>query len=142
MRYSGTSLLLLMDALLDNADIPLDAFAIKLATSMPAPTMEVTVADFTEATFDGYAAATGLVPSAAYYDGQGVNFIFTGGALNFLCTGPTVSQMVVGAWLTCTLAGATNKLLASCLFDAPIAVARAGDGIELSFQWRLSAAQP
>jgi hypothetical protein len=98
------------------------------------PTTPLTA--LTEATFDGYSAASITTWLTPYSDVLG-NAILEAQIEQFLCTGSTVSETIYGAYLTNTLGTA---LLMAINFATPVHITQAGDAVIFSPQ--VSLGQP
>lgn len=97
------------------------------------PTVNSLLADFTEATFDGYGSATITWGSATNGPGDEASVYGTG--LSFIATGDTTPNIIYGWWLQ----NAGGFRFAE-RFDEPIPIASTGD--DVTFQPRASIGNP
>lgn len=99
---------------------------VKLFTVGPIPILPTAdVTDFTECTFDGYAAVSAVYGAPVNLPStQGLGVI---GPASFVCTGPTTPETVLGYYIT---DGAT-MFVAGEYFDVPIPINNNGDFIDL-----------
>lgn len=107
-----------------------------LFTNTPALSQDTVFDDLTEATFGGYGAATPTEWSSERRDNQG-NFSILSNSINFDCTEEPFGETITGAALVSMLPTA-NTLLYAQLFDTPINITGAGQGITYSAEFLLS----
>lgn len=100
-----------LDAVLGTADWT--APKLHLFTNDFTPSLETILADFTEATYTGYAAQT-LTWGGAYVDGNGIAVAPAGEKIFTQTAAP--NEIVYGGYVTNT---AGTKLLASARLDSP-----------------------
>ena len=101
----------------------LDAVVVKLYQNDYTPNPDTVLADFTEATFDGYAASTAIVWGATFTNS--VNQAETvGDVKQFTATGATTPNLIYGYYL---VSGATLK--GGEKFDSPVPVNGVGDAV-------------
>lgn len=127
--FSSTFLQILNGALATAPVNPLiDTPSIQLYTDGPSPiTQTMVAADFTEATFPGYAAVAAILPVAPPVNipsGLGIGRLISG---LFVCTG-TASENIQGYYVVDT---GNNVILAEA-FPAPVPIANYGDYINLT----------
>jgi hypothetical protein len=84
--------------------------------------------DFTEATYDGYAAAAVADTGLIYLDAQG-NVVWQPASVAFQPTGSTTPNTIYGWWLQGTVGGVGVKFVAGQMFDAPVAMAGTLDAL-------------
>lgn len=86
-------------------------------------------ADFTAATFDGYAPVGPLGTWVPYFDGsQNVNIAAP--SVLFVCSGTTTPNLVYGYYLTKSTAGGT-LIFAEKFEGGPIPINAIGDGVQV-----------
>lgn len=114
----------------------LDGVKLKLFQNSFTPTAANVLADFTEASFSGYAAATGTWKVPGYRaDGSAVVAL---NSVQFAAASPlTVTQIVYGWYITDT-AGAV--LHCSAKFATPVSISRALQILEVLASYPLAAA--
>ena len=108
---------------------PLNGAKLRVYVNAVSLTPAIVLADFTEATFTGYAAVAvtwGTILNAT----DGTVFV-PGGGIEFACTTAGTTQTAYGVYLT-NSAGST--LLAAWSLEVPVGITNPGDG----FVWPLS----
>jgi hypothetical protein len=100
--------------------------SVGLATAMPLLSPNMVLADFTAASFSGYAALTAQTFGAPYLD-SGNNLQLTSPRLQWICSTTGDANIIVGyyAWRE----GTPDVLLFADRFTTPITITTAGDGI-------------
>lgn len=112
----------------------------KLMTAFTvAPNIDSIPGDFTEATFTGYAPASGLAPSGPFNmpgeGGMSLQFPLTFAASSPLTSGP---QSIVGYWVD---DGAGHVLLAE-LFPVPFGIQHPFDSLTINWTTPMQTLQP
>lgn len=104
----------------------LNGVKVKLFQNAATPGPDSVLADFTEATFPGYAESAAVVWGAAL--SNALNQAFTaGGTVQFTCTGAATPNTIHGYYL---VDGATgNVLIAAEAFASPQPITAAGQGL-------------
>lgn len=122
LSFPKLQLLDMCDAMV--ATTPFVGAVLHLSTTNFTPGKNTILADFTEATFTGYAASSAIVWGASHLDVND-NAVSVGSAKTFLQTGDTVTNIVF-TWFVTTALGA---YLMGGAFDTPLNFAEAGDGV-------------
>jgi hypothetical protein len=104
----------------------LDALVVKLYTNDVTPGRHSVGADFTEATFDGYAASAAVAWGSVFTDAAGQATV-VGDTKQFTCTGGTTPQTVYG--YTVQTAGGIVRF--GERFDTPVPITGVGDAVVL-----------
>lgn len=95
-----------------------------LSTTNFTPNQNTVLADFTEATFTGYAASSAVTWGAAHLEPNG-NAVSVGSAKTFTQTGTTITEIVY-SWYLVTALGA---YLLGGAFDTPLNFNQVGAGV-------------
>jgi len=128
-------LLALLDALLARpAAAILPTLTTRLFTAGPTPiTPNNATADFTEATFNGYAEVV-VTPGSTPVNtpsGEGIALI---GDANFIATGAAIPETILGYYVV----GPAGSMLMGEYFPAPVPIVNPGDFISLNLSVPLS----
>ena|SRR5882672_3348333 len=110
---------------------------IKLAQGSfsPSPT-SVPGTDFTEATFDGYAALPVAAFDAAYLTADGSAETIPTTIAHFAPTGTTTPNVIAGYWLV----GSNGDYLGGEVFDTPVPLNSPTTALNLILKWQVSPA--
>lgn len=94
-------------------------------------TPDMVVADFTEATFSGYAASV-VEPIGLSWDDEAGNAVLSFGGSHFQGTTGAVQNTIYGWWMTAPLGPSqAAQLVQAQLFDAPVPILGSQDAIDL-----------
>lgn len=132
----------MLQALIDHAlagpfSGPLDGLLLGLATD-PAPTVDQdkVLADYTEATFSGYARSAGLTWGTIGFDPAGACYVEIAAGVSFQMTALTVGAQTATVLLGITPGGSPALAFAGIL-DAPVNFARIGDMYDPPLRWTI-----
>ena len=115
----------ILEALVDTGAL-LDDVLVRLFTNNIEPTPASVLADFTQATFTGYAASAAVSWDAVFTDLLG-NAVVRGDTETFVATGTPTPETIYGYYLT--KSGGGGALVGSQRFTTPVNITLGGDGL-------------